>query len=299
MKARSQQDQSELEQIDEKGLKRYKALFKDGIGAENREKLLNSLFSFYGGCEVTSKSRELRVIVKDLTNLIDLSVSYSNICYEDNFRKYDNLLRKYAHDDYSDSILEYVNYHRKRFWFKSKIQFSDGQRAGAGFNLACNDEVEVFSMVDFTTNYNKQIDEPWYLSEMGTIELGLSDYVHEKLGKEANNVNKIKNLFETIINPVCRSVTYRFAKNDVLAEVVKNREDLREDLDEISFKLLTAINLCKIEKHHKESVENKVISLLSKERENKKSSCLGKFFNKQTHNEQNLRLDLCKKGLCN
>lgn len=127
-------------------------------------------------------------------------------------------------------------------------------------------------MVVFTTNYNRQIEEPRCLLKVEPIELGLGDYVRNKLGTKANNVSKIKNLFETSINPVCRSVTCRFATNDMLAEVVKNREDLRRDSNKISFNCSTAIHFRKIEKNHKESIN---------EQGNKKISCLGKLFNKQ------------------
>lgn len=83
-------------------------------------------------------------------------------------------------------------------------------------------------------------------------------------------------MFATMIKPVCRSIIYRFQTGGNLSEIIRDREDLREDLGEKSLMWLAAINLCDIVGHM--ALEDKVISILSNMQGDSEKSQVGCSF---------------------
>lgn len=243
-----QEYEEEQRRRDSDWLNRYKAVFIEGTESRDPEGMVELFEDLYKSNPGDSLSPIVIHLGGDVFNLVRISPKFDKNCDNSGFERFDKLLQKYA-KGFSNSIIDYVHFQRSRFWKKCKQAFLDCQRPDAGSYK--DDENETFLLATFTscalnTNANAKEQISSLDLNLKSVQTAVVYYIDYKLEKDAHKKDKIKALFDTTIVPVCRSVQSRFVDNDKVGEIVKNREELKTDLDERSNSWLTAIEVCEV-----------------------------------------------------
>lgn len=167
------------------------------------------------------------------------------------------------------------------FWKTCLKTFFNGQDAQEATKE--NDEIEVFTLVDhILDSLGGREEASMMIDDAKSIEPGLLSYVQAKLGRKAHKVDKLLNFLYQTLRVSCFSVKNRFHGRKKIASIIKNRPDLKQDLDQKSIKWLAAIAVCEIYTDYPGSLDRKAISVFVDEP--KKNSCIGKLFRKQNKN---------------
>lgn len=265
--------------IDEEWMQNYEEIFFNNVEkSKDIQEMLETFYSLYDKRTKTSESDKIRALSGDIFELIGLHTKYGS-CKDEEFKVHEKLIEKYSQEGFSESILDYINHHKLKFWQRCKDSFLYSQKLVDGYNLYSNDQVEAFSLVDHVLACVRL--QPWQIKDLQSIESGVIDYVRDKLGKQSHKKDKIDELFKSTISRTCSSIFERFEPIGELGGVIANREKLLSDLDENSTKWLTAIAICEVMNENKSQLQDRVFSALNDERQKaKRNTCLGKLFHK-------------------
>lgn len=266
------------QRINDDWLKRYNDIFRRNTQHKHPDVLINELDSLYKSHSDTAGNIYIKGLGNDIFDLLRLSYNLVSTCKDESFKSYDTLMTKYA-SEYSASILDFVKYYRKKLWLQCKASFQEAQRAKQG--LREDDRAVVMSIVEHVKAVDQNNRELYYKVELEPVQIGVASYLREVLGNKAHKAESINRYVDETIIPVCESVEHRFEGRDKLDEIIKTRYDLKNDLDTLSLKWMTALKVCKVITGYSSYVKNKSIEQNTKpyrEVKSKKKSCFGKLF---------------------
>lgn len=262
-------------EVDKDLMRRYNEIFLEDAEPKQVDELGDNMDCLYRTFTSRKVSPHLRELNDNLFNLIRLRYLSTSYCTGETFDLYDYLLRKYA-QGFNKSIFEYVQYHRSRFWKVCKSSLLDVQRADEATSQ--NDEAESFLLVDhvIANLKSKEDTATWLIDDVESIEPGFISYIREKLGKKAPKKDNIHVILYGRAWPACLSVADRFRHRGDIFEIVRNRPNLRQELDPKSIKWLKAIVVCKVLISQRTELEKRALIVLSREyKQPKMISCIG------------------------
>lgn len=262
--------------IDAEWMKKYNAVFHDETHQMDPEEMTEALKSLYIGQTEISTTSETKSLDSDIFDLLKLTYNCVQNCNGKAFEHYDDYLKKCS-DGYSNNVSNYIKHQRLKFWETCKRIFVNAQK-----RLQHTDEYEqgeALSLADHILNYNNL--EPHLLTDIQLIDGGVLNYIRDKLGKKAHKMEKIEKLFEHTIRPTCLSVSSEFLGIEKLDEVIKNRPDLKKDLDTKAMRWLTVIRVCNLISFNTRLLKDKAFTIFQEQRREEKSkTCIGKWFSK-------------------
>lgn len=273
------EDVAKQQQIDEDWMRRYEAMFLGEDGSQNVEQLKNSINDLYKTHATTSRTGAMKTLGQDMNDLVELTRSFAESCKTKNFAKFDILLKRYA-SGFNISILNYINHYRLKFWQMCKQKFMSAQRNEDKpfYHVYDYDnEVEAFSLVDHVSSSNPNAS-PWLKQDPDSVKKGLIGYIRDRLGRSSHKAKEFNSFFETKLIRLCSFVKERFPMSGEMAEIIRDREDLRKDLDAKSFKWLTAMKICQVIRENTKSIQEDLLQDFY--RRHKELSLVDKIFGK-------------------